>query len=180
MFVVQRAVSRGINPGHHFAELKVLVFKCLMQRDTDVCSKWKVKREKPMRILAALLAGFAMNCLANFSSAGRAEELTCPFKSNDDCDRWEFEQADKRLTSALASAFAKIEAFAHPDTRKEAKDSLEQAHSLWKQLREKDCQAESALMWLRSARTRKGYTAACLNDSVIKRIAEIKKRYHLD
>jgi uncharacterized protein YecT (DUF1311 family) len=99
--------------------------------------------------------------------------------SNDACDQWQFEQADKELASVVALALAKIDSFAHPNTRQEAKQSLNQAQQLWRQTREVDCQAESAFVWLRSARTRQGYTAACMHQLTVRRIAELKARYLL-
>jgi Lysozyme inhibitor LprI len=76
-------------------------------------------------------------------------------------------------------AVDKIDSFAHPDTRQEAKERFDQAQRLWVQTREADCQAESAFVWLRSARTRQGYTAACMRDLTAGRVVELKKRYLL-
>jgi uncharacterized protein YecT (DUF1311 family) len=110
-----------------------------------------------------------------------AQVQPCPrgTPSNDACDQWHFEQADKELASVVELALAKIDSFAHPDTRQEAKERLHQAQRLWEQTREADCQAESAFMWLRSARTREGYTAACMHGLTVRRIAELRKRYLL-
>ena len=128
-------------------------------------------------ILAAMLALI----LGVLAPAARAQPLPCPreISSNDACDVWEFEQADKELTSIIELARTKIDSFAHPDTREEAKERLNQAHQLWRQTREVDCQAESALMWLRSARTRQGYTASCMYELTVRRGDELKRRYRL-
>jgi uncharacterized protein YecT (DUF1311 family) len=110
---------------------------------------------------------------------GVAAQSSCPLKSNDACDQWAFEQADKELAAVIAAARIEIDRFAHPDTRQEAGDALFAAHSLWVEMRAADCRADSALMWLRSARTREGYTAACMHAVTLRRIGEIKRRYHL-
>jgi uncharacterized protein YecT (DUF1311 family) len=110
----------------------------------------------------------------------RTQILPCPqMGSNDACDQWQLEQADKKLASIVELAVAKIDSFAHPDTRQEAKERFDQAQRLWVQTREADCQAESAFVWLRSARTRQGYTAACMRDLTAGRVVELKKRYLL-
>ncbi len=111
----------------------------------------------------------------------RAQILPCPrgMSSNDACDQWQFEQADKELAAIVELALTAIDSFAHPNTLQEAKERLTQGHRLWGQRREVDCQAESAFVWLRSARTREGYTSVCMRDLTVRRIAELKKRYLL-
>lgn len=124
------------------------------------------------------VAALLVLILAASVPTARAQILTCPpMGSNDACDQWQFEQADKALTSIVELTLAKIDSFAHPDTRQEAKERFKQAQRLWKQMREADCQAVSAFLWLRSARTRQGYTAACMRDLTAQRIVELKRRY---
>ena len=61
------------------------------------------------------------------------------------------EQADKELAGVAAAVLARIDAFAHASTKAEAKDKFNEAQRAWALLRDLDCQAESAFMWLRSA-----------------------------
>jgi uncharacterized protein YecT (DUF1311 family) len=129
-----------------------------------------------MRIIALVLAAFL---ILGFGLTGRAEAQACPFNSNDQCDQWQFEQAEADLATVVAAALRRIEGFAHPDTRQEAKDQLLEAQRLWMQTRDLDCRAESAFMWLRSARTRAGYTAACRRRLTSARAVELSKRYLL-
>jgi uncharacterized protein YecT (DUF1311 family) len=128
-----------------------------------------------------MIAPLLMLMLGCVGSAACAQSLSCPagLNSNDACDQWQFEQADKELASIVELALAEVDRFAHSDTRQEAKERLNQAQQLWSQTRQLDCQAESALMWLRSARTRRGYTASCMHDLTVRRISELKKRYRL-
>lgn len=108
-----------------------------------------------------------------------AAEAKCPGGGNDACDRWYFEQADKELAGVVTAAIAHIESFAHPDTKQEAKDKLLEGQRAWALSRDLDCQAESALVWLRSARTREGNTASCLRRLTVQRIEALRERYLL-
>jgi uncharacterized protein YecT (DUF1311 family) len=128
-----------------------------------------------MGCAARLLAGLVV-----FISVDIAGAQTCPTgMSNDQCDRWRFERAERELASVVATALARIEEFAVPDTRQEAKAELEQAQQAWVRTRNADCQSESAFQWHRSARTREGNTAACLTRLTTGRIEELKRRYLL-
>ena len=127
-----------------------------------------------------IVAAMLLLILAALVPTARAQILPCPqMSSNDVCDQWQREQSDKKLASIVELALAKIDSFAHPDTRQEAMERFNQAQRLWEQMREADCQAESAFVWLRSARTRQGYTAACIRDLTDRRVVEIKRRYLL-
>jgi uncharacterized protein YecT (DUF1311 family) len=121
-------------------------------------------------LASALLGGMDAQASAQSSCSGR---------SNDECDQLGFEEADKELAGIVTAALAGIDGFASPETRQEAKDTLTAAHSNWVSLRALDCQSESAFSWLRSARTRAGFTASCMRRLTEKRIAELKDRYLL-
>jgi uncharacterized protein YecT (DUF1311 family) len=127
-----------------------------------------------MRIIVPVLA-----VLLALGLGGRAAAQACPFSSNDRCGQWEFERAEANLATVLAAALHRIEGFAHATTREEAKEQLLEAQRLWTQTRDLDCRAESAFMWLRSARTREGYTAACRHRRTHARAVELSKRYLL-
>jgi uncharacterized protein YecT (DUF1311 family) len=129
-----------------------------------------------LRLLAALM--FAL-LLPGVAQSVAAAQDRCPLKSNDQCDQWSFEQADKELAGVAAATAAQIEHFAHADTRAEAKDKFAEAQRTWAALRDLECQAESAFLWLRSARTREGNTASCKYRLTVARIAQLKRRYLL-
>ena len=129
-----------------------------------------------MRIIAPVLAAFLA---LGVGFGGRAAAQGCPFNSNDQCGQWHFEQAEANLAVVVEAALRRIEGFAHPDTRQEARDQLFEAQRLWTQTRDLDCRAESAFMWLRSARTRAGYTASCRHRLTDARAVELRKRYLL-
>ena len=103
-----------------------------------------------------------------------------PLRGNDARDQSHLEESEHELSRVLADALQKIDQFAHPDTKQEAKDALAQAQRAWVTLRALDCRAESALMWLRSARTRAGYTASCMQMLTVERIDSLKRRYLLN
>lgn len=105
-----------------------------------------------------------------------ATAQSCPGKSGEDCA---YEQADKELAGVAAAVLAQIDHFAHASTKAEAKDKFAEAQRAWALLRDLDCQAESANMWLRSARTREGYTAGCKYALTVARITELRRRYLL-
>jgi uncharacterized protein YecT (DUF1311 family) len=129
-------------------------------------------RQKLFR--AALLA-----CALLARDVYQASAQTASPRSNDAEDQGRVEQLEQELSRVLAAAFQKIDQFAHPSTRQEAKDALVQGQQAWVTLRALDCQAESALMWLRSARTRVGYTASCVQTLTSERIGTLKHRYFL-
>jgi uncharacterized protein YecT (DUF1311 family) len=108
-----------------------------------------------------------------------AAQVRCPHADRDACDQWHFEQIDQDLTQVIVAAVEKIERFAHPDARQEAKDALAESHRAFVVSREADCRAEAAFMWLRTARSRESYTAACMFFLTEGRIARLKQRYLL-
>ena len=129
-----------------------------------------------MKSRARLLAGLA---ILSAATIGDAQAQRCPPGNNDQCDQWHFEQAELELASVVASALDQIDRFANAETRQEAKDQLREAQQSWSQTRAADCRSASAFSWKRSARTREGYTAACLTHLTRARVAELKRRYLL-
>jgi uncharacterized protein YecT (DUF1311 family) len=127
----------------------------------------------------AFLIGFAACILCGRASASYAVQSDCPLHSNDACDQWRFEQADKELTAIMESALAKIAQFASAETQQEATARLTEAHRQWLGLRENDCRAKAAFLYLRSARTAEGLTAACLAELTQRRVRELKEHYLL-
>jgi uncharacterized protein YecT (DUF1311 family) len=123
-------------------------------------------------LLAALL-------VFNLTDRTRVEAQTCPPGGNDACDQWHFERADGELAAAVAAALRQIDTYAHPDTRQEAKDRLQDAQRSWVQLRAADCASRTAFMWLRSSRTREGNTSTGMYRLTVARIAELKRDYLL-
>jgi hypothetical protein len=124
---------------------------------------------------ASLLICALLACVA---SPARTQ-TACPHGNNDACDQWRFEQSERELSGVMAAAFLKIDQFASPESRQEARDALSQAHQTWTRVRALDCQAESAFVWRRSARTREGYTASCMDRLTVTRIETIRRRYLL-
>jgi len=110
---------------------------------------------------------------------GAGAQARCPHSTSDACDRWHFEEIDKQLTQVVAEAVEKIEKFAHPDARQEAKDALAESHRAFVASREADCRAEAAFMVLRTARSRESYSAACMFFLTELRIARLRQRYLL-
>jgi uncharacterized protein YecT (DUF1311 family) len=126
-------------------------------------------------VLAVLVTSIAVFCGQHGSSA----QARCPHNTSDACDQWHFEEIDKQLTQVVAEAVEKIEKFAHPDARQEAKDALAESHRAFVASREADCRAEAAFMYLRTARARASYTASCMYYLTELRIARIRQRYLL-
>src|SRR5439155_20687541 len=79
----------------------------------------------------------------------------------------------------VAEAVEKIERFAHPDVRQEAKEALAESQRAFMASREADCRAEAAFMYLRTAKTRESFTISCLYSLTELRIARLKQRYLL-
>jgi uncharacterized protein YecT (DUF1311 family) len=126
-------------------------------------------------ILAVLATSIAILC----GQHGTNAQPRCPFNTSDACDQWHFEEIDKQLTQVVAEAVEKIEKFAHPDSRQEAKDALADSHRAFVASREADCRAEAAFMYLRTARTPGSYIASCMFFLTELRIARIRQRYLL-
>ena len=106
-------------------------------------------------MLGALMTAAAFLC----GQHGALGQARCPLGNAEACDQWHFEQIDQQLTQVVAEAAEKIEKFAHPDARQEAKEALAESHRAFVVSREADCRAEAAFMHLRTARPRASYSA---------------------
>ena len=109
--------------------------------------------------------------------AARAQDLPCPpgIGSNDACDQWQFEQADKALMRAIESKQTEIERRStRQDSIEQAKSHLTEAQREWVRFRDAECRARAAANMI-SARTREGLSSACLFSLTRQRIDEIKK-----
>ena len=126
-------------------------------------------------VFAVLVTSIAILCGQHSAGA----QPRCPYSTSDACDQWHFEEIDKQLAQVVAEAVEKIEKFAHPDARQEAKDALADSHRAFVASREADCRAEAVFMYLRTARTRGSYTASCMFFLTELRIARIRQRYLL-
>jgi len=114
-----------------------------------------------------------------YGQHGAAAQPRCPHSTSDACDQWHFEEIDRQLAKVVAEAVEKIEKFAHPDARQEAKDGLADSQRAFVASREADCRAEAAFMYLRTARPRASYIASCMFFLTELRIARIRQRYLL-
>jgi uncharacterized protein YecT (DUF1311 family) len=125
------------------------------------------------RVVAAMLA----LVLEAAAPEARAQDLPCPpgIGSNDACDQWQFEQADKALLRAIESKQTELERrSSRPDSIEQAKSYLVEAQREWVRFRDAECRARVAADMI-SARTRTGLTSACLFALTRQRIEEIKK-----
>lgn len=77
----------------------------------------------------------------------------------------------------VPAVLARIGQFAHPDTRAGSQGQFRLGTPHLDFVAALDCQAQSAFVWLRSARTREGYTAICLHALTAARIETLKRRY---
>ena len=112
-------------------------------------------------------------------AAGAGAQARCPLSTMDACDRWHLEQIDQQLAQVVAEAVEKIERFAHPDVRQEAKEALAESQRVFMVSREADCRAEAAFTYLRTAKTRESFTISCMYALTELRIARLKQRYLL-
>jgi uncharacterized protein YecT (DUF1311 family) len=105
-----------------------------------------------------------------------AQDEKCPKGySNDDCDNWYFERADKMLTDVVTSKIdANSKMTTRPDIIEAIKQTGQEAHRAWVAFREAECKAYVAANVM-SARTEKGKKMSCLLSLTERRIAEVKK-----
>ena len=129
---------------------------------------------KGVLVLISIGTAFVGSMLASAQQPG-ADTRTC--KSNDECDQFAFEQANVEMAALTPRILAYIEHFAHPTTREEAKTEIVEAQARWLMFRDSACKAEAAMMWLRSARTREGYTSGCLLHMTNQRLKELRDRF---
>jgi uncharacterized protein YecT (DUF1311 family) len=114
-----------------------------------------------------------------FGEHGAGAQACCPLSTMDACDRWHLEQVDQQLAQVVTESVEKIERFAHPDARQEAKEALGESQRAFMASREADCRAEAAFMYLRTAKTRESFTISCMYSLTELRIARLKQRYLL-
>src|SRR5262249_2305936 len=113
-----------------------------VMRTMRACSEASMTRS----VLAVLATAAAILCWQH----GAGAQARCPLTTADACDQWHLEQIDKQLAQVVAEAVEKIEKFAHPDARQEAKDALAESQRAFVTSREADCRAEAAFMYLRT------------------------------
>jgi uncharacterized protein YecT (DUF1311 family) len=124
-------------------------------------------------VVVVLVTSIAILC----GQHGAGAQARCPLSTMDACDRWHLEQIDQQLAQVVAEAVEKIERFAHPDVRQEAKEALAESQRAFMASREADCRA--AFMHLRTAKTRESFTISCMYSLNELRIARLKQRYLL-
>ena len=133
-----------------------------------------------MRIAAGMcVAALGVALVLGAKPATAVTRSDCPFKSNDDCDQWQYEQLDKELSAVVEAAIAVMERHAKADWLPEAKLLFMQAHRQWIVLRTDDCRSQVAYPGIISARTSKGKMAECQLTLTDRRIKELKARFNL-
>jgi uncharacterized protein YecT (DUF1311 family) len=105
-----------------------------------------------------------------------AQDDECPKGySNDDCDQWGFERADKILTEAIASKIAeRSKMTTNADLVEEIKSTALAAHRAWLAFRDAECKSYVAASFI-SARTERGRNASCLLSMTEQRVAQVKR-----
>ena len=118
----------------------------------------------------------ALAGLAFCPTAVLAQEERCPKGySNDQCDQWYFQRADKLLTDTVAATIAeRSQLTTNVELIKAIKQTSSEAHRKWVAFRDAECKAAVAASVM-SARTQKGRYAACLLVQTERRTAELKK-----
>jgi uncharacterized protein YecT (DUF1311 family) len=124
-----------------------------------------------VRIIAAGLA-----LVVAPGSTAWAQDAQCPRgSSNDACDQWAFEQADKELALLVERKLSELDRRSTLQERTErAKSSLQEAQREWVRFRDAECRGRAAANMI-SARTPQGLTSACLSALTRRRIEEIRK-----
>ena len=127
-----------------------------------------------MRAIASCAVAFLMLMLGQPHMAF-AQDDRCPTGiSNDACDQWRFERADKTLSELV---LGEISGLAKRSTDRlwleQAEQLLLEAQSAWQAFRAAECKARSTINVI-SARTRAGKISACLLALTQQRIAQIK------
>jgi uncharacterized protein YecT (DUF1311 family) len=119
----------------------------------------------------SLLTGVLLTSLAASAPGDR-----CPAGySNDDCDQWSVEQAEKALSEAIEKRVARgISLTTRPAVIEAIKQTSMDAHRAWLAFREAECKAFVAAN-VASARTDRGKTMSCLLYITEQRIAEVNK-----
>jgi uncharacterized protein YecT (DUF1311 family) len=127
-----------------------------------------------MRLIASCAVVFVMLMLGHPLTAF-ARDDRCPTGiSNDACDQWQFERADKTLSELILSEISGLgKRSTNRLWQEEAKKLLLEAQSAWQAFRAAECKARSTINVI-SARTRAGIISACLLVLTQQRIAQIK------
>lgn len=127
-----------------------------------------------MRVIASCAVAFVMLMLGHTITAS-AQDDRCPTGiSNDACDRWRFERADKTLSELVLSEISNLgKRSTNRLWQEEAKKLLLEAQSAWQAFRTAECKARSTVDVI-SARTREGKLSACLIALTQQRIAQFK------
>ena len=116
--------------------------------------------------LVVLLASLAVSAQGDRCPAGY---------SNDDCDQWRVEQAEKVLSGAIEKRVARgTSLITRPAVIEAIKRTSMDAHRAWLAFREAECKAFVAAN-VASARTDRGKTMSCLLQITEQRIAEVNR-----
>jgi uncharacterized protein YecT (DUF1311 family) len=124
---------------------------------------------------ARLVAAVLVLVLGALVPTARAQDLPCPSgMSNDGCDQWGFEEADKELTLAIESKQSELDRRStRQDRNEQVKSYMLEAQREWVRFRDAECRGRVAANII-SARTRKGLMSECLLLLTRQRIEEIK------
>ena len=106
------------------------------------------------------------------TASGQAPRCA-PGVSNDACDQWQFEQADKQLGEVVNNKLSELARRSAIERSNEvARASLVEAQRVWQLFRDAECKAKVAANMV-SARTRQGLTSACLLSLTQQRITDV-------
>ena len=106
------------------------------------------------------------------TASGQAPRCA-PGMSNDACDQWQFEQADKQLGEVVNNKLSELARRSAIERSNEvARASLVEAQRVWQLFRDAECKAKVAANMV-SARTRQGLTSACLLSLTQQRITDV-------
>jgi uncharacterized protein YecT (DUF1311 family) len=124
---------------------------------------------KVLHILVCALLGLTCSTIAAW-----AQEAKCPQGySNDDCDRWYVERADKALSELVEKKIAERSRLStRPDFPEAVKRTVTEAHRAWLSFREAECKAYVTASVM-SARTERARYSSCLLRMTERRIAEL-------
>jgi uncharacterized protein YecT (DUF1311 family) len=127
-----------------------------------------------MKVAQGVMA--ALLLLAFTPVAALAQGDRCPTGySNDQCDQWRLERADKALSDAIENMITERSKLTTRSDRAEAiKQTAMDAHRAWLVFRDAECKAYVAASVV-SARTDRAKNASCLLRLTEQRTAEVKK-----
>jgi uncharacterized protein YecT (DUF1311 family) len=123
---------------------------------------------------AGVVAAALVLILGTLVATARAQDLRCPRASNDACDQWRFEEADKELMLVIESKQSELDKRStRQDRNEQVKSYILEAQREWVRFRDAECRARVAANII-SARTRAGLTSECLFSLTQRRIEEFK------